>query len=181
VIRAISRVTSSSTISGRWASSHSFSIGFSISRTTASSAPLSAGASLLWRKAERLASRLPAGGGRVLGKQARPFGDRIVELEHVLFRRRLGARDPARTRGRGRSRAPARVAAVLGDHALDGGKDLLHRRVLLNLAHIERLIAYCCGDVTGGSVTGLRELGGAVRVETGTMRGPSSQSDQLFE
>src|SRR4051812_14513001 len=124
---------------------------------------------------------LAAGGGRIFGEQGRALGHRHVELEHVLLGRGLGARDPARARRGRRSGTTARVAAVLRDHALDGGQYLLHRRVLLNLAHAEDIMAYWGGAVTGGKVTGLREPGGAVRVETGVMRGPSYQSDQLRE
>ncbi len=122
------------------------SIGRSISRTTASSAPASA------RRVAALAQRgeagepLAAGRGGVVGQQAGAVGDRLVELEHVLVGGRLGAGDPP---ARGRAAAVVADAAVLGDHALDGSEDLLHRRVLLNIPHDEGVIAYCGGSVTG--------------------------------
>ena len=106
VIRAISRVTSSSTMSGRLRSSQSLSIGLSISRTAAPSGVVGRDRpppAALAQRGER-GERLAAGDGGVVGDQAVAFADRIAELEHVL----LGGR--RRPRRLGRTRAARRDA-----------------------------------------------------------------------
>ena len=148
MILAISRATMVSTISGRRWSSQSLSIGRSISRTALARAVSARGGQLaLFRLAERgeRSELLAGGGGRVVGRKAVRFGDRVAKLENVFFHRRLlrltiravGAR---RTRGR---------AGVVGDHPFDGSEDLLHRRITVNIPHNEGLIAYSVGGVTG--------------------------------
>ena len=93
--------------------------------------------------------------------EAVAFADRILELENVV----LGGRQ--RPRRLGGTRAPGgtrRRTAVLGYHPFDGGEYVLHRGFLINIPHIEGLIAQFEGGVTG-------VFGGPATVRVETARG----------
>ena len=95
-MRVISRFTCSSTISGRFSSSHCFSIGRSISRTISSSGLTGRLGRDGGGDGLKLLERLPALAGDIVGDQRRAEvggrGQLLDELEHVLVADRLFAK-----------------------------------------------------------------------------------------
>ena len=128
-------------MSGRCASSQSFNIGRSNSRTSASSVLPPASGSCRTTTAEsaasdwRLALAVPA--ETISGASSAGAGSATVSVSPARVRGGLGQGQGRGWRGRLRPRArrAQRRRAIVVDDAFDGGQDVVHRRLVARIPH----------------------------------------------